>query len=476
MKLNALILALATSLLAACASTGGLSTRAQPKDAGQLAAAQTLSAVPLSPAAWPTEQWWRVFGDAQLDQLIQQALKEQPSLRIAAARLRQAQAVAGIVGASLSPQATASLKSTEQHFSANSIYPKTLAGQVNSINDATLGVSYELDFWGRNHAAVDAALDRAHAAEVDAQAARLVLTTSLARAYLRLDTAFAQRDLAEQTLHQREQILALVNKRMAAKLDSRLELTQAEAALPAAREQIAAINEAIALTRNQIAALAGQGPDAGLAIARPRLSPGPASALALPTNVPAELLGRRPDLVAERWRVEATTQDIRVARAGFYPNISLNAFAGIQSVGLGDFLTAGSRMLGLGPALSLPVFDGGRLRANLDLRQADYDAAVETYNATLIAALHDVATQLVSMKWLAEERQQQDEGLALARQSYQLALKRFQSGLANYLQVLSAEALVLGQQRQQIESEGRLRELQLNLIRALGGGYIPAES
>ncbi|MDY0749069.1 efflux transporter outer membrane subunit [Paucibacter sp. R3-3] len=474
MKLNALILAFGTGLLTACASTGGLSTHGKLMDVQQLASAQSLSVVALSPAAWPTEQWWEVFGDPQLDQLIRQALKEQPSLRIAAARVRQAHAVTGIIGASLSPQANASLKSTEQHFSATSIYPKTLAGQVNSINDASLGVSYELDFWGRNHAALDAALDRAHATEVDAQAARLVLTTSLARAYLRLDTAYAQRDLAERTLHQREQILDLVRKRVAAKLDSSLELTQAEGALPVAREQIAAIAESIALTNNQIAALAGQGPDAGLSITRPHLSPSPA--LALPTNVPAELLGRRPDLVAERWRVEATTQDIKVARAGFYPNITLSAFAGVQSIGLGDFLTAGSRMLGVGPAISLPVFDGGRLRANLDLRQGDYDVAVETYNATLIAALHDVVTQLVSMKWLADERREQDQGLALAEQSYQLARNRFQNGLANYLQVLSAEAMVLNQQHQQIESEGRQRELQLNLIRALGGGYAPSAS
>ena len=474
MKLNALILALGTSLLTACASTGGLSTHAKPLDVRQLAAMQSLAAVPLSPAAWPTEQWWSVFGDAQLDRLIQQALNEQPSLRIAEARVRQAHALAGVVGAALSPQVNASLKGTEQHFSANSIYPKTLAGQNNSINDASLGVSYELDFWGKNHASVDAAMDRAHAVEVDAQAARLVLTTSLARAYLRLDTAYAQRDLAESVLHEREQILALVRKRVAAKLDSSLEATQAEAALPVTREQIAAINENIALTNNQIAALTGQGPDAGLAITRPHLTP--SLSAALPTNLPAELLGRRPDLVAERWRVEAATQDIKVARAGFYPNISLNAFAGVQSIGLTDLLTAGSRMLGIGPAISLPIFDGGRLRANLDLRQADYDAAVESYNATLITALHDVVSQLVSLKWLADQRKEQDQGLALARQAFQLARNRYQSGVANYLQVLSAEALVLNQQKQQIESEGRQRELQLNLIRSLGGGYAPAAS
>jgi len=415
MKTPSLLLAVAASLLTACASIGGLAVHGSPIQADQLAAQQSLAPLPLSPAAWPQEDWWASFGDPQLDALIRDALAGQPSLRVAEARVRQAQAVAGIAGASLDPQVNASLKVTQQHFSENSIYPKGLAGQVRSIDDGQLGVSYELDFWGKNHAALDAALDRAHAAEVDAQAARLVLTTTVARTYLRLDTAYARRDLAEDTLRQREQTLALVRNRVAAQLDSRLELTQAEAALPAAREQIAAINESIALTNNQLAALQGKGPDAGLAIRRPALTSATES-VTLPSALPAELLGRRPDIVAERWRVEATSRDISVARAGFYPNVTLNAFAGFQSIGLTDFLTAGSRMLGIGPALSLPVFDGGRLRGNLALHQADYDAAVEKYNATMIAALHDVVEQLVSLNWLATEFDEQGQALALSRQ------------------------------------------------------------
>jgi len=238
------------------------------------------------------------------------------------------------------------------------------------------------------------------------------------------------------------------------------------------RAQLATIDETIALLGNQLAALQGQGPDAGLAVQRPRLA-APTAGAVLPSALPAELLGRRPDIVAERWRVEAMSQDIREARARFYPNVTLNLFAGFQSIGLSDFLTAGSRMWGIGPAISLPIFDGGRLRANLGLHQAAYDVAVEQYNGVLIAALHDVVDQLVSLKWLGRQLAEQEQALALSRRAYELAQHRYRSGLASYLQVLVAEVQMLHQQRLTVDSQGREREVHLNLIRALGGGLVP---
>ncbi|MEO8523650.1 MAG: efflux transporter outer membrane subunit [Caldimonas sp.] len=467
-------IALTGSLLSGCASPGDARVHAKATAIDQLAARQTLSGVPLSPAAWPRSDWWTGYGDDQLDRLMRAALHGQPDLRVAAARLRQAQAVAGAVGARLGPQVNGNLKSTSQRFSENSIYPKGLAGNVRSFNDAEIDIGQELDFWGRNRAALDAALDRAHVAEVEVQAARLVLTTTLARTYLQLDTDYARRDLADSTLRQREQILALVRRRVAVQLDSQLELTQAEAALPPVRAQLASIDESIALANSQLAALQGQGPDAGMDIERPRLKV--PKAVQMPSALPAELLGHRPDIVAARWRVEASSRDIDVARAAFYPNVSLNVFAGFQSIGLGDFLTAGSRMIGIGPTVSLPIFDSGRLRANLDLQQGQYDAAVETYNGALVNALHDVAAQLVSLKWVATQMDQQSQGVALARQAFDLARERYRIGVSGYLNVLSAESALLLQQRQLVDAEGRQRELQLNLLRALGGGYAPATS
>jgi NodT family efflux transporter outer membrane factor (OMF) lipoprotein len=460
--------------LAGCASMRGLHTRATATDPNSVDAGQSLSHVVFSPAAWPKAEWWRDYGDPQLDRLVDNALHDQPGLRIAEARVRQAQAVAGVVGAARYPQANAGLRSNRQRFSENGTVPPPIAGSWQTINELSLGVGYELDFWGKNRAALDAALSRVNAAEVDLQAARLMLATALTRTYLRLDLAYAQRDLAQATLKQHEQTLALTRRRVAAQIDSQLELTQAEAALPAVRARIAAIDESIGLIGNQLAALQGQGPDAGLRITRPQLAG--VDPIRLPNNLPAELIGRRPDVVAERWRVEAASQDIKVAKAQFYPNISLNGLVGLQSLGFDDFLDAGSRVLGVGPAISLPIFDGGRLRSNLGVRQAGYDAAVERYNATVIAAVHDVVDQLVSLQWLQQQLQEQNEALRLAQHARDLAQARYRSGLANYLQVLSAQGQVLTQQQQVIQSQSRQRELRLNLIRALGGGYQPAAS
>lgn len=464
----------ATVTLASCLSSGGLARNSALDTAARLTTSRSLESTSISPESWPSEAWWTTFGDHQLDELERRALSGQPSLRLAAARVRQAEALVGVAGANRFPQVGASLKSTRQRYSANSTVPKPLAGSWDVFSDLSLGVSYEIDFWGKNQATFEAALNRAQGIEVDYHAAQLLITTSIARTYLRLAHGYAQRDLAEATLKEREKILQLTQQRVAAQIDSKMELKQAEAALPATRSAIASFNELIALTEAQLAQLVGEGPDWGMAISRPRLNL--STPVSLPSNIPAELIGRRPDLVAQRWRVEAASKDIEVAKAQFYPNVSLTAFMGFQSLGLPDLLTAGSRVIGVGPAISLPIFDGGRLRGNLAAHQAEYDIAVEQYNGNLIAAVHDVVNQLTSMKWLREQIDEQHQALILAQEAFELSTNRYKSGVGNYLQVLSAESLVLTQKRLLVEQEARGRELTVDLIRALGGGYVPEES
>lgn len=462
---------LATLGLAACASTGGLHTHAHITHAGAIRASKSLKTVPLSAAAWPTDAWWKKFGDDQLNRLIDRALQGQPRLRMAEARVRAAEGMAGIAGAPLYPHLNARVSSERERFSEHGTVPPPVAGTWQTINNVSLGLGYELDFWGKNRAAVNAALDRVHATQVDLQAARLMLSVAVVHTYLRLDSAYALRDLARATLAQRQKILALTRARVAAKVDSSLELTQAEAALPATRERLAAIGRTMALLRSQIAALEGEGPDAGLTLRRPRLAVrGP---VRIPSNLPIDLIGRRPDVVAQRWRVEAARQDIKVARAEFYPDISLNAFIGLQHLGFSQFLTAGSRVLGAGPAISLPLFEGGRLRGNLALHQAAYDAAVERYNATVLTAVHDVVDQLTALTWIDRQQREQAQALRLSQHAYDLATARYRNGLADYLQVLVAEGQVLAQEREQIRLDERRRELRVDLIRALGSGYTP---
>jgi NodT family efflux transporter outer membrane factor (OMF) lipoprotein len=458
-----------TLLAAGCASTNGLSTRASMDSADRLAAQKSLADAAVSPASWPASDWWHSFNDPQLDQLMNEALDGSPTLKVAAARARKALALADVSQAALSPRVDGSASSTRERFSEHGLVPPPFAGSWSTLNQLQATFNWEVDFWGKNRAAYESAMGSARAAEVDAYAARLALSTNIAQAYVQLQRAYLLLDVAQANLRDRERIYALTRDRNNAGIESRLGLRQAEAALPATREQIAQLQETLQLTRNQLAALLGQGPDRGLAIARPAnniLGP-----FALPSNVPAELLGRRPDLVAQRWRVEAAQKDIASAKAEFYPNVNLAAFIGVQSLGGAGFLTAASRMMGAGPAVTLPIFDAGRLRGNLAGKNADYDVAVEQYNQTLADALREVVDQLTSFKSVDEQRIQQGQALAAAQEAYDLALLRYREGIGNYLEVLSAESPLLAQQSLDAELRSRQLALSINLIRALGGGF-----
>jgi NodT family efflux transporter outer membrane factor (OMF) lipoprotein len=251
-------------------------------------------------------------------------------------------------------------------------------------------------------------------------------------------------------------------------LDSKLELKQVETSIPAARARVAQAEEAIALSRSQLAALLGKGPDRGLAIERPNLR---LAAVTLPSNVPADLLGRRPDIVASRLRAEAASKDIASAKALFYPDINLSALIGVQSVSLSNLLERGSAIPSLGAAVRLPILDGGRLRGNLAARDAEYDAAVEQYNQSLADALREVVDQLTSMRSVQAQRTEADAALASAEEAYSLALTRYKAGIGSLLQVITVETQVLDQRALRTELHSRELALSINLIRALGGGF-----
>jgi NodT family efflux transporter outer membrane factor (OMF) lipoprotein len=464
----AAIATLVALLAAGCASFRGLAPQAQRTDAATLAARASLADAKLAAATWPAADWWRRFGDPQLDALVSEALAGNPGTASARARIDRALALAASAGAALAPQASAGANVTRQRYSNNGIFPPPIAGAWYTQSDLAVNFSYEIDLWGRNRAAYDAALGQARAAEVDAYAVRLLLASGVARAYAQLGRSFDQLDLAQDSLRQRQAIFELTRQRVAAGLDSRVDLKQAEVSIPAARERIAQLEEEIALGRNLLAALLGKGPDRGLAITRPRLQQQP---IAVPSIVPADLLGRRPDVVAQRWRVESARRDIDAAKGEFYPNVNLSALVGLESVSFAQLLHAGSRDPAFGPALRLPLFDGGRLRANLAARDADYDLAVEQYNQTLVDALREVVDQLASLRSVAAQRVALERGLAAARDAYALATERYRAGVASYLQVLAAETPLLEQQNLRATLRARELELSINLIRALGGGF-----
>jgi len=455
-------------VLASCASTHGLKPRAAISAADALKADRALADANVDAAAWPARDWWTRFGDPQLDGLINEAVAGSPSLKVALDRAQQASALAEEAASARSPRVDSSLSATRQRFAENGVVPPPYAGGWATFDQLQATLSWDIDFWGKNRAAFEQALGQARAAELDAQVARLALSADVGHAYVQLMRAYLQLDVAQATVEQRETVFALTRDRNVAGVDSRLELKQAEAAVPAAREQVAQLNESIALTRNQIAALLGQGPDRGLAIARPAAMTG--ADAALPSRVPSQLLGRRPDIRAQRWRVEAARQGIHVAQTQFYPDVNLNAFVGFQSLGTSSFLSLGNREVGVGPAVSLPLFDAGRRRANLADADAQYDAAVEQYNQTLSDALREVVDQLSSFRSVSEQRVEQEHALAASRDAYDLAVLRYREGVGNYLQVLSAEAPLLIQESLQADLRARALDLSINLVRALGGG------
>jgi NodT family efflux transporter outer membrane factor (OMF) lipoprotein len=465
--MNRFIAALGLLLVAGCASYRGIEHRSFPAEPASLEAERSLAAAPAD-GAWPELDWWKRFGDAELDRLIDEGVSGSPNLRLAQARLDEARAAAVVAGAARWPQVNATADVTRQRFSENYIFPPPIAGSTYTTTQLALNASYEIDFWGKNRAAYEAALGRARAAQAEAFAARLVLSSAIAGTYVQLARGYDQLDLARRTLEERERLQSLTADRFRAGLDSRLELKQVETSVPAARARVAQFEGEIALARNQLAALLGKGPDRGLGITRPALHMAP---VALPSRVGADLLGRRPDIVASRWRAEAAARDIDVAKTAFYPDVNLTALIGVQSVTASKLLEAGSGIPSFGAAIRLPIFEAGRLRGALAVRNAEYDAAVEQYNQALSDALREVVDQLASLRSVQAQRGDADAALASAEEAYQLAVTRYRAGLGSLLQVISAETQVIDQRSLRAELQSRELALSINLIRALGGGF-----
>lgn len=466
--LATLAVALASSLLltlTGCASSAGIAPHAQ-------AVAPEVIGLDADRAALVPElttEWWRAFGDPELSALIERALAGNPSLKVAQSRLERARAAVSGAQAASGLQVNGQFDVTRQHYSGNGAVPPPLAGSMRTSATVQAGASWEFDFFGRNRAALDAALGARRAAQADVQAARVLLAAHVARTYVGLARLVGQREVARRSLRQREERLELIRQRVQGGLDTTVELRQGEGALPESRRQIEMLNEQIALARHALAALTVQAPNA-LDVLAPVLRT--VQAVPLPATVPADLLGRRADVSAARWRVEAATHDMKSTEARFYPNINLTAFVGLSSIGLDKLVRSGSRQYGAGPAISLPIFDSGRLRANLRGKAADVDAAIESYNGAVIDAVHDVADQIASLRSIERQQLEQASAQAATESAFDLSTQRYQAGLGTYLTVLSADTSVLNQRRLATDLKARALDSQVALIRALGGGYV----
>ena len=450
--------------LSACANFSGINPLAKLIDTTTLGLQSDYQA---APAASPTEAaWWKALQDAQLDALIDQALANSPTLRVAQSRLARMQAVQESVASADVPKLNADFSGMRQLYTANGMIPPPVAGHIYDSATLQASASWELDFFGKNASALQAALGQVQAAQADALAARQLLAANVARTYFNLMRIHAQLQVAEKALALREKTHALVQDRVHAGLDTQLELQQAQSALPEARLQMAQLQEQQSLALNALAALTAQNANTvKLAWAALPAVPAPSSA----DTLPLDLLGRRLDIAAARWRIEAALKDVDAAKAQFYPNINLTAFAGYSSLGFDKLFKTGSDQWGVGPAIRLPLFDGGRLRANLRSKTVDVDAAVESYNAQVLEAVHEVTDRLASGQAIVAQQREQAATQTAAETALEIALARYQAGLGNYLHVLSAEAPVLAQRRLAVDLAARAVDTRIQLMHALGG-------
>lgn len=458
---------IAAAVLAGCASLGdshSTQTMAEPQ---ALSSPQTFTN---DHGQWPSQDWVDQFRDPQLRALADEAVKDSPNLQAALARVAASRALAEATRSALYPHMDFEGSIVRQRFSETDLFEGTpLAGSWQNQSRLQMGLSWDLDFWGKNRDALEAALSDDRAMEAESQAARLILTTTIARNYNRLAALYAQRDVAERAIAQRRDLTDLSRQRLAAGLDTQVETTQARGTVAAAQTDLQRVEEEIALARNQLAALLGKGPDRGLQIARPTLLAN-ATPL-LPDDLTIGLIGRRPDIVAARWRVEAASKDISVAKKEFLPDVTLTAFAGVASLDPSNLLMGISRTFGIGPSVRLPIFEGGRLRANLKGKNAQYDVAVANYNQTLVDALRETADTVTSIRSVDTQIKTQREALDLAEHAYALATTRYKAGLGTQLTVLNAESNVLQQRRLATDLQARRLDLQMGLMKALGGGY-----
>ncbi|HVU30525.1 MAG TPA: efflux transporter outer membrane subunit [Sphingomicrobium sp.] len=454
-------------LASACASVPDLGAAPRPSAATDYASRQSLGG---GQSDWPSQGWWEAYGDRQLDRLIGEGLSGSPSLAAAEARLTTAEGLAQQAGAALLPSIDGVASLDYQNPSQNSAGANSkVSPGWHATGTAGLSLNLDLDLFGKNRAALRAANRDAEAARFDAEEARLLLTTGIASAYADLAALTARRDNLEAALEIRTETLKFVSARYDEGLETIDSVRQAEARIPETRSDLAATDEAIMLDKHAIAALLGEGPDRALTISRPDISA--LKARGIPADASIGLIGRRPDIAAARARVEATAERIKEARAAFYPDINLGALVGLQSLGLGTLFESGSRFASISPAVSLPLFHGGALQGQYRGRRGQYDEAVAQYDGELVQALRETADTLTSQEKLAEQLRQSRAALADYEAALEVARGRYAEGLTDYLSVLTAEESVVRARLSVAQLETRAFTLDVQLVRALGGGF-----
>ena len=453
-------LPMAGLLLAGCAApaTRQAVTSVQPAALGLAGTTPAIAA-----------DWWRSFGDPQLDRLIGDTVAGNPTLDAALARVAQAQAVLSTRRADTGPGVTLDAQGQVTRLSGRYTIPPPFGGSTRFVGSGLANLNWNLDLFGRQRSAIRGARASAEAAALDLAAARLALTGSVVATYLDLVRAEAQAQIAERTIAARAGSLKLVEARIRNRLASQLDRQAAATLLAQAQQALVRARAGATLSRNALAALAGRGPDYASAIAPTalRLDAG----LPLPGSVPADLIGRRADIAAAQARIAAAAAGKEVARRAYYPNVNLAALAGLQAVGLDNLLSLDAGTVGAGPALSLPLFDNGRRRAELEGASAALDLATADYNDRVIGAVREAADGIAQVTALTEDRARQREVLGGYRETGRLNAIRVSSGLSSRLDLIDNDIRTLAAEQSDADLAVDAAQARVRLALALGGGF-----
>lgn len=454
--------------LTACVNYFGTHPHSQP---------QTLSSLSVhhhypTPSRIITTQgnWWEKFHDPQLNQLINIALKDSPDIQLAESRIRQAQAIADAAVAPLAPSINFDGTAGREHFTANGYIPPPIGGSTQNFANVALNFKYELDFWGKNRQELATRVSEARAAEADLTAARLIISTAVASQYLTLQSNVAQLAIAEALLKQRKALQKIIVARNQHQLSSNIPRNTGDIDIENIKLKIAQTKEAVQISQHQLAVLMGKNPfTTEINLRKFHYNP---ALVNLPTFIPANLLARRPDILASRWRTEAAAHQINVAKARFFPNINLSGFLSYQTIlGFNLLFKSNSRDNNIEGAVDLPIFDMGLRRANLNTRYAEYDVAVNQYNQSILNALREVADQVTISKSIQSQQLAQAQVLHNIQRNYRILQIQFRHGLIDDYNVLISQGTLLNQQQLEIQLQAQRLLNTIAMIKALGGDY-----
>lgn len=413
----------------------------------------------------PRGNWWTIYNDPQLDALAERIEKGNQNIRIAEARYRQAQAIARAAQADRFPFVSAGLTGSRSRVENQS-------GGARGSYELGVDGSWEPDLWGRVRRAVEAGEAQAQAAAADLESARLAATAALVQNYLALRVLDAQARLLDETVAAYVRFLKLTQNRYNAGVAGKSDVVQAEAQLKSTQAQRVDLGVARAQLEHAIAVLVGETP-AGLAI---NAAPMVANLPQVPLGVPSELLQRRPDIASAERAVAAANARIGVAQSALYPSVTLSAGAGLRAATLPSLVNAPTYFWALGAAAAQVLFDGGLRRANVDQARAALEAEVGLYRQTVLTSFQEVEDNLAALRILEEEAQLQAEAVAAARQSVQFTENRYKAGTASFLDVINVQTILLANERTAVTLLGRRFAASVQLVRALGGGWVPQKT